>query len=43
MRLSTHDPANKEKYVDNPEAWKNSEKVIHEVLDELALPYELGR
>lgn len=40
MRLSLHDPANKEKYVDNPDAWKYSENVIREVLDEMGTRYE---
>lgn len=42
MRLSLHNPENKEKYVDNPEAWKFSEAVVKEVLDEMGLRYELG-
>ncbi len=40
MRLSLGDPTNKEKYVDNPEAWKFSEGVIREVLDELGVRYD---
>jgi len=39
IRLSLHDPANKEKYVDNPEAWQFSEKVVREVIEDLGTPY----
>lgn len=40
MRLSLGDPANKEKYVDDPEAWAYSERVIREVLDDMGLRYD---
>lgn len=40
MRLSLHDEVNKDKYVDNPEAWTYSENVIREVLDEMGTRYE---
>ena len=42
IRLSTHDPENKDKFVDNPELWKFSEKVVQEVVDELDVEYVLG-
>ncbi len=42
MRLSISDPENKEKFVDDPEAWKSSEKVIQEVLDGIGVRYEIG-
>ena len=42
MRLSLHEPTNKEKYVDNPEAWAYSEGVIREVLEEMGVRYEVG-
>lgn len=43
MRLSLHDPENKKKYVDNPEAWAYSERVIKEILDGLNVRYEIGK
>jgi threonyl-tRNA synthetase len=42
VRYSTHDPANKEKFVDNPELWKFSEKIVLEVIQELGVDYILG-
>jgi threonyl-tRNA synthetase len=39
-RLSLHDPANKEKYVDNPEMWELGERVLREAMDSLGLRYE---
>ena len=42
MRLSLHDPTNKTKYVENPEAWSTSESVIKGVLDEMDIPYDVG-
>lgn len=43
MRLSTHDPANKEKYVDDPRSWQYSEQVIKDLLDASGMRYELGK
>lgn len=40
MRLSLSDDKNSDKYVNNPEAWAYSERVIREVLDESKSPYE---
>ena len=40
MRLSLSDGDNKDKYVDNPEAWKYSEGVIREVLEEQGVPFK---
>ncbi|MCB0336544.1 MAG: threonine--tRNA ligase, partial [Bdellovibrionales bacterium] len=37
VRFSTHDPAHKDKFVDNPELWKFSEKIVQEVIDELGI------
>lgn len=34
VRFSTHDPANKEKFLDQPELWNFSEKMVQEVIDE---------
>ena len=45
MRLSRwdpEDPKGKEKYVDNPQAWAYSERVLQEVLEEMELPYVDG-
>ena len=43
MRLSLHgEDKNKDKYVDNPEAWKFSEGVIREVMDETGLNYDVA-
>ena len=45
IRLSRWDPADvkgKEKYVDNPEAWAFSERVLAEVLDEMDIDYVDG-
>lgn len=42
VRYSTHDPANKEKFVDNPELWKFSEAAVKEVIEELKIDYILG-
>ncbi len=42
VRYSTHDPANKEKFVDNPELWKFSEDSVKEVIDQLKVDYILG-
>ena len=42
FRFSTHNPENKDKYVDNPEMWAFSENVVKEVLEELQVPYFLG-
>ncbi|MGD0617264.1 MAG: threonine--tRNA ligase [Bryobacteraceae bacterium] len=39
-RLSLHDPANKEKYVNNPEMWELGERVLREAMDSLGLRYE---
>ncbi len=41
-RWDPEDPKGKEKYVDNPEAWASSEKVLAEVLDEMELDYVEG-
>jgi threonyl-tRNA synthetase len=41
-RFSTHDPDNRDKFVDNPELWQFSEKIVKEVLDELGVQYEEG-
>ncbi|MCZ6855566.1 MAG: threonine--tRNA ligase, partial [Gammaproteobacteria bacterium] len=42
LRLSKWDPVDpkgKDKYVDNPEAWEKSERIVTEVLEELGLDY----
>jgi threonyl-tRNA synthetase len=39
-RLSLGDPANTEKYVNNPEMWALGERVLREAMDSLGLPYK---
>lgn len=39
FRLSKHDPANREKYVDNPAMWESSIRMLREVLQESGLPF----
>jgi threonyl-tRNA synthetase len=36
-RFSKWDPANKEKYIDNPEAWEDTQSKIKQVIDEVGL------
>lgn len=43
VRYSTHDEAKKDKFVDNPELWQFSEKMVKEVLDELKVDYDEGQ
>ena len=38
-RWDPEDPKGKEKYVDNPDAWRHSEQVLEEVLQELGVNY----
>jgi threonyl-tRNA synthetase len=38
-RWDPDDPKGKEKYVDNPDAWRHSEQVLEEVLNELGVNY----
>jgi threonyl-tRNA synthetase len=42
VRFSTHDPKNKEKFIDNPELWKYSEDTVGEVLAELGAKFTMG-
>jgi threonyl-tRNA synthetase len=42
IRYSTHDPKNKEKFVDNPELWAFSEKIVKEVIEAGKYDYILG-
>jgi threonyl-tRNA synthetase len=39
-RFSKWDPKDKEKYIDNPKAWDESQKMMKKILDELHLKYE---
>ncbi len=41
-RLSLHDPANKEKYVDNPAMWERAEGELRQVFEDLGLPFVEG-
>jgi len=38
-RFSKWDPNNKEKYIDNPEAWADTESKMKKILDHIGLPY----
>ncbi len=40
LRLSLHDPVNKEKYVDDPVAWSLTETMVEGVLKNLSVPYQ---
>jgi len=39
FRFSKWDPTNKEKYIDNPEAWEDSQEKMKNILDKLDLDY----
>lgn len=41
-RLSTHDPANREKYHEDEDLWAKSETLLREALQEANVPYEEG-
>jgi len=41
-RWDPEDPKGKEKFVDNPAAWEHSERILAEVLEELAIDYVDG-
>lgn len=43
VRFSTHDPVNKEKFVDNPELWRYSEEIVEQVLKDLGANYFVGK
>jgi threonyl-tRNA synthetase len=42
IRISKHDPLNKEKFLPHPEQWAHSEGVVQEVVDELKLDHFIG-
>lgn len=42
VRFSTHDKEKKEKFVDNPELWEFSEKVVKEIIDQSGVEYFVG-
>ena len=42
LRISTHDPANTEKFINNPTAWKFCEEYVEQVVKEMGVPYVLG-
>jgi threonyl-tRNA synthetase len=42
IRLSLHDPANREKYHDNEELWEHSEQLLRNLLDESGFDYFVG-
>ncbi|MFH0798140.1 MAG: threonine--tRNA ligase [Candidatus Woesearchaeota archaeon] len=39
-RFSKWDPNNKSKYIDNPPAWEESQKILKRILDKIGLDYE---
>ncbi len=39
FRLSLWDPANKEKYIDEPENWEYAENVLREILNKAGIPF----
>lgn len=39
-QFSKWDPKNKEKYIDNPEAWAHTESTMKRILDDLEIPYK---
>jgi threonyl-tRNA synthetase len=42
IRLSTHDPANKEKFHEDEELWQSSEKLLREALIETGIEFDEG-
>ena len=42
-RWDPEDPKGKEKYVDNPQAWEESEDILLQVLEEMGVDYREGR
>ena len=42
VRISTHDPKNKEKYIGNPEVWKQSEEVLSRLIQSRGWKHEVG-
>lgn len=39
-RFSKWDPKNREKYIDNPEAWEDTQQKMKNILDHIGLPYK---
>lgn len=42
VRISTHDPKNKEKYIGDPKIWKESEEVLNRLVVKRKWKYEIG-
>lgn len=42
VRISTHDPENKEKYIGDPEIWKNSEEALSNLIANRGWKHEVG-
>lgn len=42
VRISTHDPENKEKYIGDPEVWKNSEAALSKLIEKRGWKSEVG-
>lgn len=42
FRFSKHDPEDKEKYIDDPETWKQAEDSMEKILNHLGINYSVG-
>ncbi len=42
VRISTHDPKNKGKYIGDPEVWKQSEEVLSKLIQSMGWKHEVG-
>ncbi len=42
VRISTHDPKNKEKYIGDPEVWQQSEEVLSKLIKSMGWKHEVG-
>jgi len=42
VRISTHDPANKEKYIGDPKIWENSESVLKGLIEKRGWKHDIG-
>ena len=42
LRVSLHDPKNKDKFIDNPKAWEFTERVLKEIVSEVGVDHVIG-
>ncbi|MBP9695487.1 MAG: threonine--tRNA ligase [Candidatus Magasanikbacteria bacterium] len=42
VRISTHDPANKEKYIGDPAVWSNTEAALQSLIEKRGWEHEIG-